>query len=175
MKSLVSVAMILCGITILHAQESTSDWRLIGGTSDSYTFYDANSVRKLPDGHFEVWLKGLPMTATNKAANKALDKDHVDRAAKKIASGYVPPAALDHKLTHDEIINAVGAEGIANDASIEPTTRLLVEVDCPNRMTRFLSIRVHLNGQTQSSDQPGEWQHTAPETNMSRLHLALCR
>src|SRR5262245_33763467 len=122
MKILTVTAFALMASTTLPAQQTTSDWRMIGGTSDTYVFYDASRVRNLPDGHFEVWLKALPTKATNKAADKQLDKEHVDWAAKKITSGYVPPIGLDQKMTQDQIISAVGFEGIANDASVEPTS-----------------------------------------------------
>lgn len=71
----------------MYAQ-SQSDCRLLGGTQDERMFYDASGVRKLPDGHFEIWLKSLPGKAMVKRLNaRAKDKDLTDHAARKLASG----------------------------------------------------------------------------------------
>jgi hypothetical protein len=40
---------------------------MIGGTNDEYVFYDASGVQKLPDGDFEVWIKGLPKKPAEQA------------------------------------------------------------------------------------------------------------
>jgi hypothetical protein len=175
MKVLTGATLTLMVIGTLHAQQPTSDWRLIGGTSDSYVFYDAGGARKLPDGHFEVWLKMLPKKPTDKAADKLTDDEHVKQGVIKMLKGYVPPIGLDQKLTQDQISGAIVLEEVADDAEITPEGRLLLEVDCPGRMSRTLSLHLQKGGKTGTSDKVGEWQHIAPETNINRLHLALCR
>jgi hypothetical protein len=180
MKSLVRAAMILCAST-LHAQQPASDWRMIGETKDEAVFYDASGMRKLPNGHLEVWLKALPLKAIIKAYEQR-DKERRDRAVRKLVSGYVPPVWLDKppmwfekKTNRDQITDAVVFEEVANEAAIEPSMRLLVEVDCPNRLTRNLSAWFNLDGKVESSEKPGEWEHIAPETNINRLHMDACR
>lgn len=166
----------ICAAT--QAQQAIVDWRLIGMTASSpaaYVFYDANGVRKLPNGRFEAWLKTLPGPATEKAASKlADDQAHLDHMTKKIAAGYVPPVGLDHELSSKELTGVVLMEEVANASSVQPVIRMLEEIDCENRVSRDLSLQAHLNGQDASIEKTSEWQHLAPETNMSRLHLALC-
>jgi hypothetical protein len=158
---------------ILYAQQSMSDWRVIGGTDDSAVFYDARGVRKFSNGHFEVWLKVLPVKAITDS--KPVDKDRTARGARKLASGYVPPMWLDQKASLDQITDAIILEEVANEAAIQPNARMLVELDCPNRLSRELSVWLDLNGKIQSDDKPSEWHHIAPETNFSRLHMDVCR
>ena len=179
MKSPVGVAMILCASTTLHAQQSTHDWRIVGatsGTTTAYVFYDANSVRKLSNGHLQVWLKAIPANETYKAADEvSKDPAHLDAMQKKLATGYVPPVALEQELSRKDIAVAVVREEVANSADIQPIMRMLEEVDCANRVTRDVSLQANIEGKQVSVEKTGEWHHIAPETNMSRLHLALCR
>src|SRR5262249_28578691 len=125
-------------------------------------------------GHFEAWVKALPLDAMNKAADKP-DKELVEQATQKVLSGYIPPLGLDQKLTKNQITDAVIYEQIANEATIEPTMRMLEEIDCTNRMFRHLSVRMHQGTKTGSVDTPGPWKHIAPETNLFRVQMALCR
>jgi hypothetical protein len=173
------VALVLAASTALYAQQSTYDWRLLGdaeGSPETHVFYDAAGTRKLPDGHYEVWLKALPIKATDNATNQvAHDKARIDHAAQKLLAGYVPPLGVDVKLTKDQIEHAVLIEEVANEGSVEPTARILEEVDCEKGLVRQLNITARLKGQLVVQNTPKEWQHIAPETNTSRLRLALCR
>jgi hypothetical protein len=179
MKPPVGLAVILCASTTLPAQQSIHDWRIVGATSGStraYVFYDANSVRKLPNGHLEVWLKAIPADDAYKAADElSRNQAYLDAVDKKMARGYVPPVALEQKLSKEDILIAVIKEEVANSADIQPIMRMLEEVDCENRVTRDVSLQQHIDGKDESVEKTGEWQHIAPETNMSRLHLAICR
>ena len=179
MKALTVATLALMASTTLPAQQSNSDWRIVGatsGTTTAYVFYDAHSIRHLPNGHLQVCLKAIPTDDAYKAAEEvSKDPVHLDAMRKKLATGYVPPVALEQQLSREEIAVAVVREEVANSASIQPIMRMLEEVDCENRVTRDVSVEAHIDGKDVSVEKKGDWHHIAPETNMSRLHLALCR
>ena len=169
MKQLIigSLSLLLASVSV--AQPAT-DWKLIGGGSNTYLLYDSAGLRKLENGHFEVWLKGLPKTSVDKAK---LSKDGIARAANKVASGYQPPA-LAHKASVDEMVNGAFIEEVADEAMVDPNMRMLIEIDCTNGLSRFLSLYTKQGGKTSTSDTTGAWEHIAPETNSSALQTALC-
>jgi hypothetical protein len=174
MKTLAVATLTLVASTTLQAQQSTSDWRVIGSTSDSIMFYDANGVRKLPNGHFEAWVKTLPGQALRTARGKA-DKQLIGRATTKLVSGYIPPLGRYTKMDSDTLYGALIFEEIANEGGIEPVFRMLQEIDCQNRMSRILSVQVFQGDQKGSTDKTGEWEHIPPETNVSVLQMSLCQ
>jgi hypothetical protein len=157
------------------AQPISPDWRLVGFASDGYLFYDAQGLRKLANGHFEVWLKGLPAKRTEKAVDKlANDKGRLEHMYQKIKAGYVPPVGLTRKLTKTEIWNGLIDEEIADAGQIEPEIRMLVEIDCADSMSRRLSLWVKQGQKSGSSEKVADWEHIAPETNFDTLRLAIC-
>ena len=179
MKTLTVATLALMASTTLPGQQAIRDWRIVGATSGSttaYVFYDAHSVRKLPNGHLRVWLEAIPTDNTYKAADEvSKDPAHLDAMRKKLATGYVPPVALEQQLSREEIAVAVVREEVANSAHIQPIMQMLKEVDCANRVTRDVSVQAHVDGKDVPVHKTGDWHHIAPESNMSRLHSAICR
>ena len=103
MKALTVAALALTASAPLPAQQSIRDWRIVGatsGTTTAYVFYDAHSIRHLPNGHLQVCLKAIPTDDAYKAAEEvSKDPVHLDAMRKKLATGYVPPVALEQQLS----------------------------------------------------------------------------
>jgi hypothetical protein len=102
---------------------------------------------------------------TNKPPNE-MYAQAADGVAKKLASHYDPPISSMGNWKKKYWLEIVVAEEIANIGKVEPTVRILKEIDCADRMQRELSVHIiKVKGmQPVSNDRPSEWQHTAPET-----------
>lgn len=161
------------------AQSLDVDWKYFGGAvvdgKTVLTFYDEKSLVRPPDGHIEVWTKGLAESEMIRVANaKKVDKAVVDRAAKKVAAGYAIPYAAVTQLTLNQYVDLVMDEDIADYAQIQPVARMLFELDCPGRLFHLLSTELVTGGKRGFSNTPSEWEHVPPETNVSALMKILC-
>jgi hypothetical protein len=159
------------------AQSLDADWKFFGGaTLDGkkvLTFYDSESLMRQPNGHIEIWIKGLPEPDVRHAEDTA-DKKAVARVAEKAVKGYVLPIQSVADFTHDQYIMLVLDEDIANGADIQPTIRMLFELNCRDRLSRALSVFLVQRGKKGYSDTPGKWTHAPPETNVAALLKILC-
>jgi hypothetical protein len=159
----------------LFAQSPDVDWHFFGGTKIHGKavdqFYDGKSLVKRPGGHIEVWTKGLPQSQIDA---RRLDKASTDRIAGKMITGYMPPIALVVDLNQDQQSQILIEEDIANGAQIQPTMRMLGELDCAGHLVRWLSIYAVDDGKETFSNTPSEWMHVAPETSGAMLLKILC-
>ncbi len=165
------------------AQTPNVDWkyyaRIPVGSEVDQLFYNAGDVVQLPDGHIEVWTKGLldkdvDAIEDSKPPN-ALYKQASDGVYKKMMNQYDPPYSTLGHWDKKWWLQIVMAEEIANIGKTEPRARVLYEIDCKNRMMRRLSIHISTKGQVSSNDHPTEWEHTAPETPAEALEALVCR
>ena len=115
--------------------QTQPDWRVIAGTPDTAIFCDMSRVRKMPDGHVQVWTKGLPAKDLVRESNKPITKEQTSAAAEKLLRGYKPLVQQTHELTQDERVNFILAEQIANAGKIQPSLRILFEIDCTEQRT----------------------------------------
>jgi hypothetical protein len=105
-----------------------------------------------------------------------LDKTTVEKAARKIVSGYVPPIVIIGVMKFDQITDVVAAEETANLGNIEPKARMLLEFNCVEQKQRRLSTYVRTNsGQMGFLSKPSDWDYIAPETNVAYLQKISCR
>lgn len=111
------VSILLAGA---NTPEPLSDWRLLGGTADEYVLYEAKGVRRLPDGHLEMWLKALPMKDMDEQANKPADKARIDRIAAKIVRGYGRRSRSHRSLRSTSFFVSVLREDIAKRGEHQP-------------------------------------------------------
>lgn len=99
--------------------------------TEAYRLYDGKSLVKRTDGHIEghieVRIKGLMQSQIDA---KRLDKAEVDRIADEIIAGHAPAIALVSDLSDDQRSQILIEEDIANRAQIQPTIRMLAELDC---------------------------------------------
>lgn len=179
MNRLLATVLLLSGACHASAQSIDVDWKFFGGTDidgkSEYQFYDSKSIVRRPDGHVEVWTKGLPESQLNRITNaKSVDKAFVDRVAMKVLKGYEPPISTAVDLKHDQAIEIMMDEDIADTARIEPMMRMLSELDCTGHSIRWLSLSGTRHGKSFFSNTPGEWMRVAPETSAAWLLKIIC-
>lgn len=171
--SFVSLTSALCA----QAQSESPSWKLYGAYSGSAgslsLFYSETDVNRLSSEHVTVWTKGLQDKALDKQF-KPMSKKLINQVATKIAQYYVPPYAKLKNLTQDELADVVSLEEVANAATIHPSSRILVELDCSDKMYRNLSVILDIKGKNESSSKASEWNHIPPESNMESLATLLC-
>jgi len=154
----------------------SADWRFYGTSENGnvLVFFSVAEVRRLPNGHMEVWTEGLTGKQVDSEGTRALkDKVRSDRVVISAMAAASPISKIE-KLTQDQIDMIALNEEVANHSDLKPIMRILWEIDCENRMTRSLSIYMVKNGRTGFSEKTGEWMHTPPETNGARLHALVC-
>jgi hypothetical protein len=161
--------------TIVFADDV--DWKLYGHASventPEFCFFDAKSVIQESSGQLRVWTKCLDQ---KELESVELDKTTVEKAARKIVSGYVPPIVIIGVMKFDQRIDVVSAEETANLGNIEPKARMLLEFNCVEQRERTLSTYIRANnGQEGFSSKPSDWDYISPETNVAYLHKILCR
>jgi hypothetical protein len=161
------------------AQALDVDWKCYGFATFSNVsqicFYDAKGVVKQPDAHLRVWTKCLSqLDMDNFDPKTELGKKVIDTAARKVIDAYIPPIAAVTDFEYDQVVTIIGYEVTANQIFIEPTARILYEIDCSQKMLRELSMDVVSDGKEASIRKPREWTYSAPETNSARLLKMLC-
>jgi hypothetical protein len=120
------------------------------------SFYNSSDIQR-NKSTFRVWTKGLDANATNRAMDTTtLDEKSLSVAAEKIASGYSSPLTRTGEV---EANVAVLAEAIANLDTIEPSARVLIELDCARQQFRDLYEYFRIGDTIGTRDQPREWRH----------------
>jgi len=108
--------------------------------------------------------------------NVELGKTTLEKGARNIVSGYVPPIVAIGVMKSDQITDVVIAEETANLGNIESKARILLELNCVEQRERILSTYVRANnGQEGFSSKPSDWDYISPETNVAHLQKILCR
>jgi len=160
------------------AQTPDVDWKMFGGASvagPSLCFFDAKSVVRTSSGYIRVWTKCLAQKDLDGVDIKSdLGTKIVDRAARKIKEGYVPPIIVIGKMDFQQIPEIVAYEESANLSAIDPQARIFDEVDCSERMMRRLSTSIQANGQSGFQNKPSDWEYVPPEGNGATLLKILC-
>jgi hypothetical protein len=174
---LVASLAIGAGTLGLRAQTKPLDWKLYGlrkvSSDQMELFYERSQIKHVQTGYVLVWT--MEMSAKEiEATRRAMGKDLIDRVERKVAANYVPPYGRIKKLSRDEMIAVISSEEIANEAEIQPRTRLLYELDCPGRMYRERSIYTASDGTTRTPDTTSRWQLLEPETDAASLSALLC-
>jgi hypothetical protein len=174
MNALARIGLVGCLFVTPAIAADDPNWKLFGGTDDSYLYFAAGDIERLPDGHLRVWTKGLSVKQVNSAAEKAVkDKGSISRIAfASIVDS--PPLSGVKNLSKDEITDVVIEEDVANHSDLQPVIRVLYELDCAGKMMRTLSIYVRKGGKTGRSNSPAEWMYVPPESNAATLHTLLC-
>jgi hypothetical protein len=170
---------LLAGVPLGFAQTLTVDWKFYGTSTvdgDGHAcFYEARSVDQAPDGHLRVWTKCLLLQSLDGIdVAKDFDGKVMEKAARKLVDGYVPPIATAETIRRDQLITITQYEETANIASFQPRSRIFYELNCSEKMLRELSIYFEADGRTGSIDKPTAWKHVSPETNGARLSKLLC-
>jgi hypothetical protein len=165
--------------SIAAAEEQPPDWKYSGTNKAESSsellaaFYSAGEISRLPDGHIQVRTKSLGNDDLLRAFD-SMSREQIDAIRKRIANSYVPPYALDHKLSEGALVWVVAQEELANSASIQPRKLGLIEFDCSKRLSRELGMHVASAESPGSSDETSEWRRTPPESSASSLLAQVC-
>jgi hypothetical protein len=163
----------------IHAETQSQNWVYYGGAQNVSKqsislFYSQNSVDRTSIGFIRFWTKGLLDADTDKAAVKKKDS-LITNSARRFAANYLPQIATIEKLTHDQLLSVIVSEEIADNADLEPQSRIFYELDCSGKRMRELSISVRSsNGLWSSDDLEKPFKFIAPETNANRLLRLIC-
>jgi hypothetical protein len=110
----------------------------------------------------------------DKLSIKAKDPLITSSALRVLAKDY-PLVASIEDLNHDQLVDMILSEEIANKANLDSESRIFYEIDCAGKRVRALSIfMMSKNGQIKSSDNEGVFSYIAPETNGERLFKLIC-
>src|SRR5579862_91292 len=153
------------------AQSPTHAWHFYGVTQDGTSlFYSSTDLSRTPDGHVQVWTKGLLSKAVQSEGKRLVkDKEALKRISMSALIGLQPITSVQ-KLTQDEIDEVALEEEVANGGQLTPVMRILWEVDCTGKMMRSLSTYVSKNGRSGSTEKPTEWVHVSPESTGETLY-----
>lgn len=179
-RSFVAGLLLLVPVAAI-AQTDDVDWKFYGGANvtnhTSLCFYDEKSIESLENKNVKVWVKCAASEDLDKLdANSDAEKRIVAASVEKLHNRYVPPVVtVIHDLNSEQITSLIIYEETANSDLIKPESRLLYELNCPERQIRTLSVSFHLHGKDGGSDSPGNWMDISPETNVARLFKLLCK
>jgi len=177
---------LLMAITVIMAFGAVelwgADWKFFGGSAKPkvdqiFVFFDNEGIEYLPNGNVRLWTKVVIASEVWKIAEK---KEVIEKAADKFASGYSPPYLLSKPNpapSLDDIVAIIASEEAANHSGIKPKGRLLFEINCKEKMSRYLSgTSFRADGSAESSTRtPQEWEYISPETNFDTLRKILCK
>jgi hypothetical protein len=182
-RLLMALFLALTGASGVCAQTGDTDWQMYGAADfgkmggKQRQFFDAAGVIRRNNGHVEVWTKSLSEKDMDRVQRDGSDLQTkiVARAAYQKLHGYRPPLSVALKRDDDgTVVQIIMDEATANMSAVEPTVRILYDVDCPNRLFRALSMQLTVNGNPQDKETPSEWKHVAPETSVANLLKLLC-
>ena len=170
---------VACLVSAPAFAATDADWTMYGDTDAAYCFYDSANQKRLPGAHVQVSTKCLDI---KQVAAVDIEKDDggqiMQEAVEKVARFYVPPWLTVHKVPADQLANRtmdiILREEIADLSPLQPVTRILYEIDCPQARYRALSIDPKDQGQAASTDAAQPWQSVAAETNLHTLMALTC-
>jgi hypothetical protein len=174
----IAVLLLITLCAPLALAQTKSDWKLYAfsnAPNEVALFYLQSDMTREAAGHVRVWTKALDSAKLNQAS-KTLPEggEIIKRALAKVAQSYMPPMAVNGKLTAKQSMNVTLLEQIADDssASPEPVARVLYEIDCARKMAHQMSA-IWASGTT--DDQVGEWEHIPPESTINALRVMVCQ
>jgi hypothetical protein len=169
------VAIAALSVLLLSGAGETN-WNWFGGSTvkgdPHWSFFDLNSMKKLPNGHMQVWTKTL---SEKEMDEQKADDAVTDQAAHRIRYNYVPIVGRSGKFDKKQLTNMIIFESIANRNTVPPRMQVLFEIDCKGDLDRMLSVHIRDGENQTSSDSPTSWQHIVPETNAARLEGVVCQ
>ena len=147
-----------------------------GGAIPSMCFLDKNTLYGTPDGHVRVWTKCVAKDAFSDEAigpeTTARGKKIVDAGAFKQLRGYTPPIATIG--VGADANDAILAETVADLDDVEPTQRVLAEIDCRAKMVRRLDTYQITPSRIHDDSEPGHWRPVREGTPIANLYDIAC-
>jgi hypothetical protein len=158
----------------------SADWKYYGGTKEKngdemYLFFDSESI-KISNNNINVWIKAVLSKDIEKTLNNKNNKIVIDKAARKLADGYIAPYSLITKeIDYKGNLNIIAFEEAANYSSTKVRLKTYYEIDCTENKIRTLSLTLfNKGGVTKSSNIKMEWDFIAPESNGESLEKIVC-
>jgi hypothetical protein len=158
----------------------SADWKYYGGTKEKngdemYLFFDSESI-KISNNNINVWIKAVLSKDIEKTLNNKNNKIVIDKAARKLADGYIAPYSLITKeINYNGNLNIIAFEEAANYSSIKVRLKTYYEIDCTDNKIRTLSITFfNKGGVTKTSNMKMEWDFISPESNGESLEKIVC-
>jgi len=148
------------------------DWKLYGVSSPAagtteYMFYDTGTVLDA-NGSVKLWIKTVLSDAMEKVSTNAAV---VERAAAKVAKGYVPPITG----IYGTIANAALLEEAANEPSLRSRAEILYQIDCREKKYRTVSgATFNKVGLAEFRFGISKWDGIAPKSNADNLVRMVC-
>jgi hypothetical protein len=154
------------------------DWKMYGGTTagaPSFCFYDAYGLDISHDGYVRVWTKCLYKVDLESVYFKGdRGRQIVDKAAKKVIDGYVPPLVAIGKMSVKQAVDVMAYEESANLGDSEERASFFLELNCSARMQRSLGSSMRVDDRAGFEPQLGDWEPVPPEGKEANLQKILC-
>jgi hypothetical protein len=194
MRTIVASLALMAATAAVVGQTAATDWKYYGSAEArqmgegfgkipaTYIFFDAKGIRQMPDHHLNLWAKSLPKAEVD-ALTSAIATDPALGAAftERIQSKYIPPFAAATGASPEKdkkgYISFVFWEAVANTKNMQPTSRILYDIDCAQRRIRSLSLQLYTDKtppEGLSSNEAGDWDYAAPDTNAGYLMAIVC-
>jgi hypothetical protein len=164
-----TAAALLTFAGLAHADDAL-DWKLYAlsasSPSDALFYLSSDIVRK--GDHVQVWVKALSIKRLNAVVPSPELRDPIKRL---VAEKYVPPIASIAKTPPEEFPMIIVYEQLADAGVVEPNVKMLIEIDCAQKLYRMLSIVTP----TKSGGIVTPWDHVAPESAIATLTELTCK
>jgi len=180
MRTLLFIA--LLSTAFLHGAEAQGeDWKFYGEgdlpkSGAVIAYYDAESIKSLPDGYVRTWTKCISHSEVERIMNL---EEVTKKAARQIKAGYVPPYILSNPKPepgYEVNMRIIGWEAAGNYDVIKPKRKVFYELNCRAKKIRNLSMINYKNdGGTETSSAIDTWIHVSPESNSDSLYKILCK
>jgi hypothetical protein len=166
-----------------------SDWQFFGYTKqdniEAYQFFDSESIQHPADNTARVWLKSIRLKNLDRHINQN-DKALIEKAAKKVASGYSPAffqlEPIQRRYEDKSELMKAGIqmtlyEVAANADGMQSVIKMYFEVDCKGRRYKVLDgIFYKANGDISPRNFPrrADYEYISPDSNAEWLRQMVC-
>lgn len=184
----------LLAVLLLMPAVAQADWQYAGNAVsgrnvDEAMFYDTGSISRPSKSTIRIWVKTIPQEAIDAFYKKpgALQR-YQGPVSTKVSRGYIPgflqlPVVMNMYPTAQgatlkgAIIDATGAEIIANSEDVQASAKFYYEIDCSVKTMATLSAVLYRpNGSvsSQGDAKPPKYNHIAPGGLGDALSQMLC-
>lgn len=158
-----------------------SEWKLVSTAKDEtgiqYKFYDAESVKRKPDGHVRVWIKAVYENEIRFVVLRDVERARLveQSSKKKYESGYRPIYDAKRNLDESALTGIIMFEESMNlFPDIRFSSKLLMDLDCNEERYRLLSATTYKNGKESTATGVSEWRYIPPDSAGADLSKIFC-
>lgn len=166
------VLLVIIASSVFAGNTFCADWKYYGEVTTAseikeILFYDAVSIKNT-NNSIKLWVKVVDYSnIENGVGNKLV----IDRASKKISTGYTPPiAGINPKVT-----NAAYLEEAASESSVKSKAEILYQITCKDKKYRKISgASFRKDGTPDQRFGITKWEDIAPGSNAENLAKIVC-